>query len=157
MHNRDTRRITTLQLFLRIALSASFLSAVADRFGFWSAANSSWGDWEHFVAYSQTVNSFAGPQTNNILAIVSTALEILLPIFLLTGYKTKFAAIASGIMLLSFALAMTYSLGIKSSLDYSVWTAAAASFALSTISNYRYSIDYLISKRRNKKPGETSR
>jgi hypothetical protein len=49
--------------------------------------------------------------------------------------------------LASFALAMTYSFGIKPGFDYSVWTAAAASFALSAFNAYRYSIDDLISKR----------
>ncbi len=143
----DARRTTVLQLFLRVALSVSFLSAVADRLGFWGTQNVAWGNWKNFVAYSQTVNSFANPQTNNILAIIATVLETALPILLLTGYKIKFAAFASGVLLLSFALTMTFSFGIKPSLDYSVWTAAAASFSLSAFNNFRYSIDYLIGKK----------
>lgn len=146
----DTRKTTVFQLFLRITLSVSFLSAVADRFGFWGPPGThgvSWGTWENFAAYSRSVNSFAGPQTNQVLAVTATILETLLPVLLLAGYKTRWAAIASGILLLSFALAMTYSFGIKPSLDYSVWTASAAGFALSALNSYRYSIDYLVSKK----------
>jgi len=135
------------QLFLRISISASFLSAVADRLGLWGTRNVAWGNWKNFVAYSSSVNSFANAQTNNVLAITATVLEIVLPIFLIAGYKIKIAAIASGSLLLGFALAMTYSFGIKQSFDYSVWTAAAASFALGALNNYRYSMDYLMSKK----------
>jgi uncharacterized membrane protein YphA (DoxX/SURF4 family) len=145
----DAKRTNAVQLFLRIAISVSFLSAVADRLGLWGAPGTqgvSWGNWENFVAYSQAVNSFAGPQLNHGLAVIATILEALLAVLLLTGYKTRLAAIASGILLVGFALAMSYSFGVKPSLDYSVWTAAAASFALSTFNSYRYSIDSLTTR-----------
>src|SRR5262249_19858863 len=41
-----------VRLFARFALGASFLSAVADRFGLWGpygAKNVSWGNFSHFV------------------------------------------------------------------------------------------------------------
>jgi uncharacterized membrane protein YphA (DoxX/SURF4 family) len=141
----DVKR-TTLQVFLRISISVSFLSAVADRLGLWGAAGEpgvAWGNWENFVAYSQAVNSFAGPQANAILATAATLLEGLLAMLLLIGYKVKFAAVAASILLVCFALAMTFSFGIKPSLNYSVWTAAAACFGLSTFDRCRYSIDNL--------------
>lgn len=139
------------QLFLRLALSISFLSAVADRFGLWGKAGEpsvAWGNWQNFVAYSHSVNSFASPQIGAILAMVATTFEILLPVFLLIGYKTRWAALASGALLSAFALAMTISFGIKSALDYSVWTGAAASFLLSTIGVYEFSIDNLLLARK---------
>jgi putative oxidoreductase len=142
--------ISFTQLFLRIAIALSFLSAVADRLGFWGqpgAVNVNWGNWENFLIYSNSVNSFAFPALANILALLATALEILLPLLLLIGYKIRLAAIASGILLLCFALAMTYSFGIKPSLDYSVWTGSAACFLLSTVREYEYSIDHLLSKK----------
>lgn len=40
------------QLFLRLAISFTILSAVADRFGFWGD-NSSWGNWGNFVIYTK--------------------------------------------------------------------------------------------------------
>src|SRR5262249_40856563 len=47
-------------LFARLALGASFLSAVADRFGLWGpygAKNVSWGNFAHFVEYTGAVTS----------------------------------------------------------------------------------------------------
>jgi hypothetical protein len=47
-----------VRLFARFALGASFLSAVADRFGLWGpygAKNVSWGDFAHFVEYTGAV------------------------------------------------------------------------------------------------------
>jgi hypothetical protein len=45
-----------IKLFLRLALSFSFLSAVADRFGWWLAQITVWGNWENFVAYTQVID-----------------------------------------------------------------------------------------------------
>jgi uncharacterized membrane protein YphA (DoxX/SURF4 family) len=145
-----TRRITLLQLFLRIAIAFSYLSAVADRLGLWGAAGVngvSWGNWENFVNYSGQLNTWASPATNRLLAVAATVLEILLPLLLLTGYQTRRASVASGLLLSAFALAMTFGLGPKAALDYSVWTAAAASFALSVWPAYGYSIDEALAKR----------
>jgi uncharacterized membrane protein YphA (DoxX/SURF4 family) len=141
----NQKKVDVFQLLLRIAISFSFLSAVADRFGLWGNpgdVNVSWGNWDNFIAYSNSVNSFASPQISSGLAIIATVLEVLLSLLLLLGYKTRQAATASGVLLLGFGLAMTFSFGIKPSLDYSVWTAAAGSFLLSAVSTYRYSIDH---------------
>src|SRR5437867_7289022 len=49
-----------VRLFARFALGASFLSAVADRFGLWGpygAKNVSWGNFAHFVEYKGAVTS----------------------------------------------------------------------------------------------------
>lgn len=139
------------QLFLRIALSISFLSAVADRFGIWGNAGTPlvvWGNWQNFINYSNSVNSFVSPQIGKVLAIIASTFEILIAIYLIIGYKTRSAAIVSGLLLSGFALAMTISFGIKPPLDYSVWTGAAASFLLSTIAGYEFSIDSLIAAKR---------
>jgi len=48
--------------FLRLALAAGFLSAVADRFGMWGppgAPNVAWGTWQPFVEYVAKLNWFA--------------------------------------------------------------------------------------------------
>jgi uncharacterized membrane protein YphA (DoxX/SURF4 family) len=148
-NDMDTKRTTFAQLFLRVAISISFLSAVADRLGMWGAPGEhgvAWGNWKNFVVYSQAVNSFAGEEGNRALAVIATLLETLLPALLLAGYKIRLAAIASGSLLACFALAMTFSFGIKPSLDYSVWTAAAACFALSTFHRYPFSIDAFVAR-----------
>ncbi|SDJ24753.1 hypothetical protein [Flavobacterium noncentrifugens] len=139
------------QLFLRLALSASYLSAVSDRFGYWGAPGTTgiaWGNWENFVNYTNSVVGFLPQQWGGFLAIAATVLEIILPVLLIVGYRLKYISMASGLLLLGFALAMTFSFGIKTPLDYSVFTAAVASFLLSTISP-AYSIDNYLAKRRN--------
>jgi uncharacterized membrane protein YphA (DoxX/SURF4 family) len=144
----ESKALVYSQLFLRVAVSISFLSAVADRLGIWGApgdAGVAWGNWGNFVSYSNSVNSFVPASVGNILAVVATSLEILLPLLLLVGYKVKLTALVSGTLLLLFAIAMTISFGIKASLDYSVWTGAAGCFLLSAIPSYKYSIDNLIS------------
>ena len=141
------------QLFLRIAMATAFLSAVADRLGFWGGPGSpdaSWGDWEHFLHYSNKLNFFVSPQVGEILAVAATVMEAVFALLLLVGYKTRSVAFASGALLTLFALAMTMSLGIKSTFNYSVWIGAGAGFFLATAGSYAYSIDNYIAKRAGK-------
>jgi len=65
------------------------------------------------------------------------------------GFKTKWAAWASGTLTLIFAIAMAISFGIKEPLDYSVFVDSAAAFMLATNASPEWAIDGLISKRRN--------
>jgi hypothetical protein len=44
--------------------------------------------------------------------------------------RVRPAALASGVLLLTFAVAMTTALGPEAPLSYSVWTAAAGAFLL---------------------------
>lgn len=119
--------------FLRVAIAIGFLSASADRFGLWPADVSAWGNWTSFVQYTGTLLFFLPDSVITVSAIVATVLETTFGIVLLTTYKTPFFAFCSGILLLVFALAMSISLGIKAPFDYSVFSAAAAAFALSGI------------------------
>ncbi len=119
--------------FLRIAISASFLSAVADRFGLWSKEVSAWGNWTNFLAYTQTLLPFLPHSMVSVAGAIATALEILFAILLLTNFKTSLVAKCSGVLLLVFALSMAFSISIKAPLDYSVFIASAAAFSLSFI------------------------
>lgn len=136
-----------IKLFLRLALSASFLSAIADRFGWWPANVLVWGNWENFVAYTQAINPWLPESLISPAAIVATFAEIIFPICLLLGYKTEFVARLSGFLLLLFALAMTFSSGIKGPLDYSVFSASAAAFALSAMKEKYLELDSLLGKK----------
>ena len=121
-------------LALRWSLGVTFLSAVADRFGIWGApgaANVSWGDWSHFVAYTARVNSFLPTVVAPYLAVGATAAETLLGVGLIAGVFPRTVACASTMLLVLFAGAMTLSFGIKAPLNYSVLVDAAAAFALS--------------------------
>lgn len=118
---------------LRLGLAASFLSASADRFGLWGPPGSpgvSWGDWQHFRAYSDQLNGWLPAALHPVAAIAATAMEITLGVMLLTPWLTRWVAGLSGVLLLSFTLTMTFTTGPKGPLDYSVWTAAGAAFLL---------------------------
>jgi hypothetical protein len=60
----------------------------------------------------------------------ATVAEIALGVALLVGVRVRLAALASGVLLLTFAIAMTTALGPEAPLSYSVWTAAAGAFLL---------------------------
>ena len=132
------------QLLLRLAISMTMLSAVADRFGFWGD-NSAWGNWGNFEKYTRQLTFFL-PETLSVFsAYAATFLEILFPLMLILGFKTKIAAYGTGFLLLVFALSMSIALGIKAPLDYSVWVGSAAAFLLATLDKFQLSIDELSS------------
>lgn len=119
--------------FARLALGIGFLSAVADRLGIWGKPGESgvaWGNWENFVAYTASLNFNAPHQIATILGIVATAAEVILAIMLITAFKLKYAALASGVLLVIFGFMMAINTHVKYALDYSVFTAAAAAFLL---------------------------
>lgn len=136
-----------IKLFLRLALAFSFLSAVADRFGLWAKEISVWGNWDNFLNYTQLINPWFPESIIPIIGAFATILEILLALFLITGFKTELFAKISALLLLLFALSMTFSTGIKGAFDYSVFSASAAAFALSTIKEKWLEIDLLIQKK----------
>jgi len=129
--------VTASELFLRGALAASYLSACADRFGFWGTPGEqgvAWGNWQNFVDYVAVLNWFLPASFHSALAWIATIAEILIAGGLLLGWKLREFATASGILLFLFALTMTLANGFKPPLDYSVWTASAASFLLASFS-----------------------
>ncbi|MBL0737551.1 DoxX family membrane protein [Flavobacterium sp. GN10] len=140
------KNITILEagLILRIVLGITMLSAVADRFGVWGAPGShqvAWGNWENFVIYTQTLNSFANKATAEILAAIATFFEVLLSLLLLFGFKTRLAALGTTILMFFFAFAMSVSVSVKAPLDYSVWTSCAAALLLANIGKTSFAVD----------------
>lgn len=141
------KRLT--KLFLRLAISIGFLSAVADRFGIWNKEVSVWGNWDNFLDYTKLINPWIPDSLIPTIGILATGAEIVLAIFLLIGFKTELFAKLSGVLLLIFALSMTFSTGIKGVFDFSVFSASAGAFALSLISDKYVELDSLISKSKN--------
>jgi thiosulfate dehydrogenase [quinone] large subunit len=125
--------IKIAEWFLRLSLSAGFLSASADRFGWWPKEVSAWGNWQSFVDYTKSLMPVAPDSFVPVLAAIATGLEIILGVLLLTNFKTKRVAQASCALLLLFACSMALAKSIKLPLDFSVFSAAAAAFALSVI------------------------
>ena len=135
-----------IKLFLRLALAAAFLSAVADRFGMWPETSSVWGTWDNFLIYTAMINPWMPDSLIGTVGWIATIAEIILATMLLLGFKTKLVANLSGILLLIFGLSMTFSTGIKGAFDYSVFTAAAAAFALALIPEKFLEMDRFFSK-----------
>ena len=141
-------------LFLRLAIAAGFLSAVADRFGYWGLNGSqgvAWGDWQHFVNYTNVLLPVASASFANVFAIAATIAEVGLAVLLILGFCTKWAALCTGLLGLAFAISMMLTLGIKAPLDYSVFILGAAGFLLASVEKYGWSLDAVIFKRKNKK------
>ena len=107
-----TQRI--IKLFLRLSISAGFLSAVADRFGWWSPTVSVWGNWKNFLDYTRLINPWFPSGLISFVGAVATGAEICFALFLLAGIKTELVARLSGFLLLVFAMAMTFSTDRKS-------------------------------------------
>lgn len=146
-------RAEAVSLFARFALGASFLSAVADRFGLWGpygAKNVSWGDFAHFVEYTGAVMSLFPSSWTVSFAWAATIAETTLGILLIVGFEIRMVSVLSGLLLLSFAMGMATGLGIKTPFDYSVFSAAAAAFLLAFWEPDRFTLDKRLMRSRNR-------
>jgi hypothetical protein len=63
--------------------------------------------------------------------------------------QIRMASVLSGLLLLSFAIAMVTGLGIKTQFDYSVFSAAAAAFLLAFWEPDRFTLHKLLNRFRN--------
>lgn len=140
--------IKITKLFLRLAIGTTFLSAVADRLGWWDEKVSVWGNWNSFLEYTQEINPWFPSALILAIGIIATSAEIIFGTFLIIGLKTEFMAKWSGFLLLLFALSMTFSIGLKAAFDYSVFTASAGAFALSLMTGKYFELDCLISRQK---------
>ena len=127
-------------LYVRFALGAAFLSAVADRFGLWGKYGG-WGNFANFIKYTAQVNSFMPASTIPFLAWAATVAETLLGIALIVGLWPRFVALGSSLLLAMFGIAMAISFGVKSPMDYSVFSASAGALLLALYENRRRGAD----------------
>lgn len=116
-------------IFTRVALGAAFLSGIMSRFGLWGKGVG-YGDFTHFQEYTAQVNSFMPAFTIPFLAWSATAAELVFGVMLILGIKLRWTAIGSAVLLALFGTAMAISFGIKSPMDYSVFSAAGAALLL---------------------------
>lgn len=119
----------TCALYARIALGAAFLSAVASRFGVWKG-NVGLDSFPSFMEYTAEVNSFMPAVTIPFLAWAATVAELSLGAALILGLWPRLVAFGSAALLALFGTAMAISFGIKSPLDYSVFSASAGALLL---------------------------
>lgn len=133
MNNLKINQEKIVLLFVRFAISFSFISAVADRFGYWGNAGESgvsWGNFETFEAYVSFLNPYLHSSLIPTLSWAVTLLELILAVLLILGLYLRTSALVSALLLLSFAIGMSLVSGVKAPFDYSVFTAAGASMML---------------------------
>jgi uncharacterized membrane protein YphA (DoxX/SURF4 family) len=123
-------------IYVRIALAVAFLSAVGSRFGMYGKAVG-WGNFANFTKYTAEVNSFMPAWTIPYIAWIATAAEVFFALALLAGLWPLWTALGTAVLLAIFGTAMAISFGIKSPLDYSVFSASAAAFLLAMNSSSR--------------------
>lgn len=116
-------------LYARVAIATAFLSAVAARFGLWGA-RSSWKNFADFERYTAQVCAFMPAATIPALAWGATVAETACGVALLVGFRVRWAAFGASATLFVFATAMAISFGIKSPLDYSVYSGSAGALLL---------------------------
>jgi putative oxidoreductase len=112
-------------VYTRVALGAAFLSGIADRFGWWGK-ETGYGNYAGFVKYTGLVNAFMPAFTIPFLAAAATVLELGFGVLLIAGLWPRWVALGSAVLLAMFGTAMAISLGLKSPLDYSVFSASGA-------------------------------
>ena len=118
---------------VRVALAAAFLSAVADRLGFWGTPGSAgvaWGDVAHYEAYVAQLNWFLPSALISPVGWIATFAEFVIAVGLLIGWKLRWFALAAAVLLAVFASTMCVAFGPKGPLDYSVLSAAGAALFL---------------------------
>ncbi len=136
--------------FLRCALGIGFLSAVADRFGLWGAfgqPNVEWGNFARFLEYTHTLNWYVPAAMIPSLGVIATGAEIVCGLLLVVGWHTRAAALLSGLLLLSFGVAMTLALGVKAPLNFAVFSGVGGALLLANCGTFPFSLDELLARR----------
>lgn len=121
-------------IYARVALGSAFLSAVGSRFGLWRG-EPGLRHFTSFMRYTGEVNSFMPTFLVPFLAWAATAAELSLGVALVIGFQTRWAALGSALLLALFGTAMAISFGLKSPMDYSVFSASAAALLLALCSS----------------------
>jgi predicted pyridoxine 5'-phosphate oxidase superfamily flavin-nucleotide-binding protein/uncharacterized membrane protein YphA (DoxX/SURF4 family) len=136
-----------------LALASGFLSAAADRFGWWGAAgtkNVGWGNFDAYTNYLLTLAPYLPARFAHAAAWGATMVEMTLGVALLLGVALRRTALASAATLFAFAASMFFFSGFEAPLSASVFSAAAAALllALCPSGSDVVSIDRLLRSRR---------
>jgi uncharacterized membrane protein YphA (DoxX/SURF4 family) len=110
-----------------------------------------WGNYARFVDYTAKLIWFLPAAMVSPLAIIATAAETLFGLLLVVGWKTRIAALLSGVLLTTFALTMTMALGVKAPLNFSVFSAAGGALLLAVCPNFPLGLDELLWVNRRRK------
>ncbi len=127
LHTMDWKRIGVL--YARFALGTAFLSAAAGRFGLWHGTFDP-KQFANFLEYAGAVLSFMPKATIPYLAWAATFCEASFGILLILGFWPRWVSLGSAFLLAMFGTAMAISFGLKSPMDYSVYSASGAAVLL---------------------------
>src|ERR1700674_1649260 len=108
-----------------VSRSALPFSGIASRFGLYGR-DVGYGNFANFERYTAEVNAFMPAFTIPFLAWAATAAELVFGVLLIVGIWPRLVSWAGAILLALFGIAMTLPRGIKSPLNYSVFSASAA-------------------------------
>ena len=75
-----------------------------------------------FLEYTHSLNWYMPAGMIPPLGVIATGAETLFGLLLLVGWHTRATALLSGLLLLSFGVAMTLALGVKAPLNFAVFT-----------------------------------
>jgi putative oxidoreductase len=137
-------RVRWVATLARLLIGVAFFENVIDRLGFIGppgAPGVSWGDFQHFIAYTAQVNAFAPAAIVPALAVVATIAEGTFGMTMLLGVRVRLASVGSALLLFSFATAMVLS-GL-SEMEYGVYLMSIAGWALATVDASALSVDSL--------------
>jgi uncharacterized membrane protein YphA (DoxX/SURF4 family) len=81
------------------------------------------------------------------LEVIALGAEILFGLLLLVGWHTRATALLSGLLLLSFGVAMTLALGVKAPLNFAVFTGVGEALLLANCESFPFSMDELLFRR----------
>ena len=132
-NSRQSQWLTVMVLYARLALAASFLTAVADRFGLCGphgTPNVFWGDMQHFQAYTGQLNPWFPASVIPLVSWLVTVAEASLAAGLIAGFQIRQVSLLTGALLLAFAIGMSAGTGVHSALNASVFSASACAFLL---------------------------
>ena len=138
-------RVRWVATSVRLLVGFAFFENVIDRLGFIGppgAPGVSWGDFQHFIAYTAQVNAFAPASIIPALAVLATIAEGTFALTMLFGIRVRLAAAGSALLFFVFASAMV--LSELSQLQYGVYLMSVTSWALSTVDASALSVDALL-------------
>jgi uncharacterized membrane protein YphA (DoxX/SURF4 family) len=95
------------------------------------------------LEYTHRINWYVPAGIIPALGIMATAAELSLGLLLLVGWHTRVTTLLTGLLLLVFGVAMALGLGVKTPLDYSVFSGAGGALLLATSERFPFSVDEL--------------
>jgi uncharacterized membrane protein YphA (DoxX/SURF4 family) len=99
------------------------------------------------LEYTHTLNWYLPAGMIPPMGGIATGAEILFGVLLLVGWHTRAAALLSGVLLVTFGVAMTLALGVKAPLNFAVLTGIGGALLLANCEKFPFSLDELLSRR----------